>query len=236
MPYFQGFVTPVPTARHDAFAEHAMRAAALMREFGASRVVDTWGTDVPDGTVNDFKTAVAAKPDETVSFSWIEFPDAAAAKVSFDTMMSDPRMEDLADMPFDGKRMIYGGFEPLMDEGTGLAGAGYIDGFIIPVPKEKRDAFRDMALTSWTMFRDHGARRQVEAWGVSVPRGEVTDFYRAAHAQEDENVVFAFLEWPDKATRDAGMKAVMEDERMKTMPSEMPFDGKRMIFGGFSIL
>ena len=86
------------------------------------------------------------------------------------------------------------------------------------------------------MFRDHGARRDVEAWGVDVPRGQVTDFFRAAHAEKGENVIFAFLEWPDKETRDAGMKAVMEDERMATMPPEMPFDGKRMIFAGFEVV
>ncbi|WAP70533.1 DUF1428 domain-containing protein [Jiella pelagia] len=235
MSYIQGFVTAVPTAKRQAFEEHARKAAELMREFGASRVVDGWGVDVPDGKVNDFKGAVAAKDDETVSFGWMEFPDAATASACFEKMMADPRMRELGDMPFDGKRMIFGGFEPLMDEGEAVSG-GYVDGFVIPVPAANREAFRDMALSAWPIFRDHGARRDVEAWGVDVPRGTVTDFFRAAHAEDGEDVVFAFLEWDDKASRDAGMKAMMEDERMKTMPPEMPFDGKRMIFAGFEVV
>ena len=235
MSYIQGFVTAVPTAGRAAFEDHARKAAALMREFGASRVVDAWGVDVPDGKVNDFKGAVAAKEDETVSFGWMEFPDAATARACFEQMMADPRMRELGDMPFDGKRMIFGGFEPLMDEGEAVEG-GYVDGFVIPVPAGNREAFHDMALSAWPIFRDHGARRDVEAWGVDVPRGAVTDFFRAAHAEDGENVVFAFLEWDDKAARDAGMKAMMEDERMKAMPPEMPFDGKRMIFAGFEVV
>lgn len=235
MSYIQGFVTAVPTAKRQAFVDHARKAADLMREFGASRVVDAWGVDVPDGKVNDFKGAVAARDDETVSFGWMEFPDAATASACFEKMMADPRMRELGDMPFDGKRMIFGGFEPLMDEGEAVSG-GYVDGFVIPVPAANREAFRSMAVSSWPIFRDHGARRQVETWGVDVPRGQVTDFFRAAHAEDGEDVVFAFLEWDDKASRDAGMKAMMEDERMKTMPPEMPFDGKRMIFAGFEVV
>ena len=240
MSYIQGFVMAVPTAHREAFVAHSSQAADLIREFGATRVVDTWGDDVPDGKVNDFKSAVKATADETVSFGWMEFPDKAASNAAFQKMMSDPRMQAIGDMPFDGKRMIFGGFSPLMDECAGDAGAhrttGYVDGFVVPVLPANRDAFREMALKSYEIFRDHGVLRQMEAWGEDVPRGKVTDFYRAAHAGDGEDIVFAFLEWPDKAARDAGMKAVMEDERMKTMPSQMPFDGKRMIFGGFAVL
>ena len=240
MSYIQGVVMAVPTAHREAFVAHSRQAADLIREFGATRVVDTWGDDVPDGKVNDFKSAVEATADETVSFGWMEFPDKAASNAAFQKMMSDPRMQAIGDMPFDGKRMIFGGFAPLMDERADDAGGprttGYIDGFVIPVSPESRDAYRRMALTAFEIFRDHGVLRNVEAWSEDVPRGKVTDFYRAVHAQDGEDVVFAVLEWPDKAVRDAGMKAVMQDERMKRMPSQMPFDGKRMIYGGFAVL
>ena len=240
MSYIQGFVMAVPTANRDAFVEHSRKAADLIREFGATRVVDTWGDDVPDGKLNDFKGAVKAKADETVCFGWMEFADKAASNAAFQKMMSDPRMQAIGEMPFDGKRMIFGGFEPLMDDRAGNASASrttrYIDGFVLPVSPTNRDAYRAMALKAFEMFRDHGLIRNLEAWGDDVPRGQITDFYRAAHAEGEEDVVFAFLEWPDKATRDAGMKAVMEDPRIKEMPSPMPFDGKRMIFGGFEVL
>ncbi len=240
MSYIQGFVMAVPTANREAFVEHARKAAELIREFGASRVVDTWGDDVPDGKINDFKGAVKATADETVSFGWMEFPDKATCDAVFQKMMSDPRMQAIGEMPFDGKRMIFGGFVPIMDEVAVKAGSpeksGYVDGFVLPVLPKNRDAYRAMALKVFEVFRDHGVIRNVEAWSDDVPHGEITDFYRATHVEGEEDVVFAFLEWPDKAARDAGMKAVMEDERMTTMPPEMPFDGKRMIFGGFEVL
>jgi len=235
MAYFHGFVIPVPAANRAAFIEHSTKTTALMREFGASRVVDAWGDDVPDGKINDFKMAVQATAEETVCFGWMEYSDRAACDAAVQKIMTDPRMQAIGDMPFDGKRMIFGSFEPLLDEST--AGTStYVDGFIIPVPNDKREAYREMAIKSWPIFRDHGAIRQVETWGADVPHGEVTDFWRAAHAKDDEGVVFAFLEWPDRASRDRGMKAFMDDDRVKAMPQEMPFDGKRMIFGGFAIL
>ncbi|MDO6413937.1 DUF1428 domain-containing protein [Sphingomonas sp. BIUV-7] len=110
----------------------------------------------------------------------------------------------------------------------------YVDGFVLPVPDANRDAYFDMARAASVVFRDHGVTRYVEGWGSDVPRGKATDFYRAAHAEDGESIVFAWLEWPDKATRDAGMKAVSDDPRMKTPPADMPFDARRMIFGGFA--
>ncbi|EAU42871.1 hypothetical protein FP2506_08516 [Fulvimarina pelagi HTCC2506] len=232
--YIQGFVTAVPTANKEAFIEHSTKASAIIREFGASRIVDTWGDDVPDGKVNDFKTSVKATTDETVSFGWMEFPDKDASDTCFKKMMSDPRMKEIGEMPFDGKRMIFGGFETLMDEGR--APGAYVDGFLLAVPESKREAYKEMSLAAWPIFRDHGVLRHLEAWGVDLPNGKVTDMRKAVIAEEAENVVFSFFEWPDKSTRDAGMKTAMEDERMKAMPSDMPFDGKRMIFGGFEML
>ena len=109
----------------------------------------------------------------------------------------------------------------------------YIDGFVIAVPNTNREQFIEHARTLDPIFLELGATRVVECWGDDVPDGKQTDFRRAVQAKQDESVVFSWVEWPDKATRDAGMAKLMEDPRMPA-PSDMPFDGKRMIFGGFT--
>jgi uncharacterized protein YbaA (DUF1428 family) len=110
MAYVDGFVIAVPTANRDAFIEHARRFDALFIEYGATRVVECWGDDVPDGKVTDFRRAVKAEAGESVVFSWVEWPDRATRDAGMDKFMKDPRMADANDMPFDGKRMIFGGF------------------------------------------------------------------------------------------------------------------------------
>jgi uncharacterized protein YbaA (DUF1428 family) len=135
-----------------------------------------------------------------------------------------------ANMPFDGKRMIMGGFDAIVEEGSG--GGTYTDGFVVPVPQEKKEAYRELAAKMAKVFRDNGASRVVEAFSDDVPKGEVTDFYRAVKAEDGEGVVFSFIEWPDKDTRDAAWKAIMADESLRPQ-GEMPFDGKRMFWGGF---
>jgi uncharacterized protein YbaA (DUF1428 family) len=235
MTYVQGFLTPCPLANRDAYRAHAEGAASFFREFGATRLVEAWQDDVPSGRLNDFHGAVQRREDEAVLFSWIEYPDAATYRAAQGRIMSDPRMAQMPPMPFDGKRMMFGGFAPLIDEGAG-GRPGYVDGFVLPVPEGGREAYVTMARKACGVFRDHGATRYVEAWGDDVPDGKVTDFRRAAHAQDGEGVVFSWCEWPDKAARDAGMQAIMADERMKTAPEDMPFDGRRMIYGGFAIL
>ena len=117
MSYVDGFLMAAPTARKQDYIEMARKAAVLFKEYGAIRVVETWGDDVPDGSVTDFKKAVQADADETVVFSWIEWPskevrDAGNAKMMTDERILPPAME----MVFDGKRMIYGGFAPILDE------------------------------------------------------------------------------------------------------------------------
>jgi uncharacterized protein YbaA (DUF1428 family) len=145
--------------------------------------------------------------------------------------MSDPRMKDFGtNMPFDGKRMIMGGFESIVDEGEG--GGAYVDGWVVPVPTDKREAYRALAARNANFFREYGATRLVEAFGDDVPKGEVTDYYRAIRAEEGETPVFSFIEWPDKATRDAAWPKIMEDERMRPQ-GEIPFNGQRMFWGGF---
>jgi uncharacterized protein YbaA (DUF1428 family) len=110
----------------------------------------------------------------------------------------------------------------------------YIDGFVIPVPIENKDAYREAARRFWDFLRDNGALRVAECWGDDVPEGKVTDFRRAVAAQPGENVVFSWVTWPSKEARDAAHAKMRDDPAMQGM--SMPFDGKRMIFGGFSPL
>ena len=109
----------------------------------------------------------------------------------------------------------------------------YIDGFVIAVPTANKQKFIDHANTGDSVFIEYGATRVVECWGDDVPDGKQTDCRRAVQGKEDETIVFSWMEWPDKATRDAGMKKMMEDPRMDPEKNPMPFDGKRMIYGGF---
>ena len=232
MTYFEGFVVPVPEANKDAYSKHASGAFPLFQEFGVTRLVEAWGDDVPEGKVTDFRGAVKAEQGENVVFSWFEYPDKAARDAANAKMMSDPRMAQMGEgMPFDGKRMIIGGFDAIVDEGAPGSGS-YTDGFVVPVPNEKQEDYRALAAKMAGTFRESGALRVVEAWGDDVQEGKTTDFRRAVKAEEGENVVFSFIEWPDKATRDAAWKKMMEDDQMKDEP--MPFDGKRMFWGGFT--
>ena len=107
----------------------------------------------------------------------------------------------------------------------------YIDGFVIPVKTSDKQAFFDHARRVDKFFIEYGALRIVECWGDDVPAGSVTDFARSVQATDEETVVFSWIEWPDKATRDAAMTAMESNAEMMAEP--MPFDGKRMIFGGF---
>lgn len=112
----------------------------------------------------------------------------------------------------------------------------YVDGYVLAVPQDKREDYRKLAELGALVFRDHGALQVVECWGEDVPEGKLTSFPMAVKLEPGEVVVFAWVRWPDKATRDAGMKAAFEDPRMHAYGTTMPFDGKRMIFGGFDVL
>ena len=113
MAYVDGFVAAVPKANKDAYMAHARAAAERIKQWGATRVVENWGDDVPAGEMTDFQRAVAAKPDEVIVFSWIEYPDKATRDAVNKKMMSPEGMEGIPDMPFDGRRMIFGGFANL---------------------------------------------------------------------------------------------------------------------------
>jgi uncharacterized protein YbaA (DUF1428 family) len=231
MTYFEGFIVPVPEGNKDAYRKSAADAAPIFKEFGVKRHVEAWDSDVPEGKVTDFRKAVDAKPDEKVVFSWFEYPDKATRDAANEKIRTDERMKEFgANMPFDAKRMIFGGFDALVEEGSEQG--GYIDGFVVPVPAGKVDAYRELAQKMAGKFREHGALRDVEAVGDDVPKGEVTDFYRAAKTEGDEKVFFSFIEWPDKATRDEAWKKIMADESMKP-EGDMPFSGQRMFWGGF---
>ena len=116
MTYIDGFVAAVPTANKQKFIDHAKKGDSVFVELGATKVLECWGDDVPEGTVTDFRRAVKAKDDETVIFSWIEWPDKATRDKAMPKMMEDPRMQpDQNPMPFDGKRLIYGGFSPIVE-------------------------------------------------------------------------------------------------------------------------
>ena len=239
MAYIDGFVIAVPNANKQQFIAHANKIDSAFIDHGATRVVECWGADVPKGKSTDFQGAVAAKDDETVVFSWIEWPDKARRDGVMGRMdelgKTDERFDPAKNpMPFDGKRMIYGGFEPIVERGE-KAGDGYVQGFVVPVPAVKRENYRQMAEEAWAMFEDYGALRLVEAWGDDVPEGKVTDFRRAVKAEPDEKIVFSFMEWPSRAVCDAAREKMMEDERMKLPEGmAMPFDAKRMIYAGFA--
>ena len=108
----------------------------------------------------------------------------------------------------------------------------YIDGLVIPVPVENRDAYLALAEATGPIFLEHGATRVVETWGETIPVGKANDFRTAVLAEEGEQVVFSWIEWPSKAVRDAALPKVMSDPRM-ARPNSPPFDGARLIFGGF---
>jgi uncharacterized protein YbaA (DUF1428 family) len=232
--YIDGFVVAVPTANKEKYRAHAESAVPIFKEFGMTRLVEAWGDDVPDGKVTDFKGAVKAKDNETVVFSWMEYPDKATRNAASEKMMSDPRMDDMGEMPFDGQRMIFAGFEPFVDQ-IGKGKTGYADGYILPVPNAKKEAYKAMAEKAAPIFREYGATRVVEAWGDDIKDGKVTDYKRAVKAEKGENVVFSYVEWPDKKTRDEAWGKIMEDDRMKP-DGETPFDGQRMFWGGFETI
>src|SRR3990170_6751929 len=162
MTYFEGFVAAVPEANKDAYRKHAADAAPIFREFGVKRHVEAWDSDIHEGKVTDFRKAVAAKPDEKVVFAWFEYPDKATRDSANEKMRSDPRMKEMGEsMPFDGKRMIYGGFDAIVEEGSKRG--DYVDGFVVPVPDGKTDAYRELASKMSRVFCEHCATRVVEA-------------------------------------------------------------------------
>jgi uncharacterized protein YbaA (DUF1428 family) len=119
MSYIDGFLVPVRRDRKDAYLEAARLAAPIFLDCGALRVVETWGDDLPPGKVTDFTLAVKGEAEETTAFSWVEWPSKAVRDEGMKKFMADPRMAGMGDPPFDGKRMVFGGFETILDHGRG---------------------------------------------------------------------------------------------------------------------
>ena len=116
MIYVDGFVAAVRADRKGDYRAHAAIMSGIFFECGALRIVESWGDDVPEGKRTDFRRAVQAEDGEVVLFSWIEWPSKEARDAGWKTLMADPRMQQGEAPPFDGKRMIYGGFAPMLDE------------------------------------------------------------------------------------------------------------------------
>jgi uncharacterized protein YbaA (DUF1428 family) len=242
MTYIEGFVIAVPTANKEGFIAHAKSIDGLFLEKGARAVVECWQDNVAKGHTTDFFGAVDCAEDESVAFSWVEWADKAARTAGMAEMdklfEADPRFDpEKNPMPFDGTRMIFGCFEPVVEEGAHRDG-GYVQGFIVPVPAGNKDAYRTAALGMWEIMKDYGAVRLIEAWQDDVPRGKQTDFFRAVKAEDGEIVVFSFIEWESREVCDSAHEKMMQDERMQKFMGENPdatppFDGKRMVYGGF---
>jgi uncharacterized protein YbaA (DUF1428 family) len=119
MSYIDGYLVPVSNGNRESYRAMAAKAAPLFLEHGAQRVVEAWGNDLPRGKTTDFFMAVKANDDENVVLSWVIWPSKEVRDKGWEAIMADERMKPEGDMPFDGKRMFWGGFEPLVDEGEG---------------------------------------------------------------------------------------------------------------------
>lgn len=112
----------------------------------------------------------------------------------------------------------------------------YVDGFVAAVPTANREKFCEHAEAMATVFKEHGALKVVDCWGDDVPDGEVTSFPMAVKRKEDETVVFSWILWPSRDVRNTAMEKVMADPRLHPDANPMPFDGKRLIYGGFEVM
>jgi uncharacterized protein YbaA (DUF1428 family) len=112
----------------------------------------------------------------------------------------------------------------------------YVDGFVAAVPTANREVYRKHAQVAAAVFKEYGALEVVEGWGDDVPEGKLTSFPMAVKRKEDETVIFSWIVWPSRAARDEGMKKSMEDPRLDMKANPMPFDGQRLIYGGFEVL
>jgi uncharacterized protein YbaA (DUF1428 family) len=112
----------------------------------------------------------------------------------------------------------------------------YVDGFVVAVPKNNKQKYQDHAKAAAAVFKEYGATNLVECWGDEVPEGKLTSFPMAVKCQPDETVVFSWISWPSKQVHDEGMKKAMADPRLSPESNPMPFDGKRMIYGGFETI
>lgn len=233
MSYVDGFLLAVPSSNKEAYRQHAEQAWPMFQKLGAATMVEGWGDDVPDGKINSLNSAVMRKPDETTLFSWVTWPDKATRDAGWQKMMAEgPPEGAMSQMPFDGSRMIYGGFQTIV--GDPGAKVGYLDGTVIPVPADKRDAYTAASKKMAQLFQEYGAVSVVDCWSDDVPEGKVNDFHGAVLRGPDEAIVFSWINWKDKAAHDAGWEKIMADPRMEEFsPATVGADMGRMIYGSF---
>ena len=115
MSYIDGFVLAVPNEKKQAYLKHAQDCVPIFKKYGALRLVENWGVEVPEGELTSFPMAVQVKPDETVLFSWIEWPSKEGRDQGMEALVKEPFFAEEHDIPFDGKRMIFGSFETILD-------------------------------------------------------------------------------------------------------------------------
>lgn len=236
MSYIQGFVIPVRATNKAAYRKMAEESAPIFTDHGAQRIVECWGDDVPNGDTTDMYRAVAAENGEHVVFSWIDWESKQACDSAHDKMMTDERMQNPPnEMPFDGMRMIYTGFESVGESGK-CGNAGYVQGYVAPVLQDKRDALAEICATMRNVAMDCGALHAVDAVADEIADGKVTDFKRAVKAKEGEAVAFGFVEWPSKKACELGSEKMRDDVRMPGPGTDMPLDGRRLIYGGFEVM
>ena len=191
MTYVEGFVAAVPTENKETIASTPPTPRPCSRNSACTRLVENWGDDVPRGKVTDFYGAVQAKEDETIVFSWFEYPDKATRDAANEKMMADPRMKEMgADMPFDGKRMIIGGFDRSSMSGR-TARPAMSTAISFPSPRGRRRTIARWPRRRPASSRNYGAVRVVEAWGDDVPEGKVTDYQRAVKAEDGEGIIYS---------------------------------------------
>ena len=235
MTYYQGFLIPVSPDKKADYQKFAEDWSPFFAEFGAQRIVEGWGADVPRGKNTDMFRGVNASEDENVVFSWIQWASEAVCNEAHDAMNQDERMQQPVEMPFDGQRMVFAGFEVLGESGDGDK-PGYIQGYLAPVPAGNREAFAEMCAAMRDVAIDCGALRAVDCWSDKIEDGEVTDFKRAVDAQAGEAVAFGFVEWASKQAFEAGSQKMHNHEGMPAPGSDMPLDGMRLIYGGFEVI
>jgi uncharacterized protein YbaA (DUF1428 family) len=112
----------------------------------------------------------------------------------------------------------------------------YVDGFVVAVPSANKDVYKKHAEAAAVVFKEYGALKSVECWGDDVTEGEITSFPKAVKCKNDETVVFSWIIWPSRKVRNEGMARAMADPRLQPDKNPMPFDGRRMIYGGFEII
>lgn len=112
----------------------------------------------------------------------------------------------------------------------------YVDGFVVAVPTINKDIYKKHAEVAAVIFKEYGALNLVECWGDNVPDGKLTSFPMAVKCKKDETVVFSWISWHSRKARDEGMQKAMADPRLHPDTNAMPFDGSRMIYGGFEVI